>query len=85
MTANLNTNVFFIRQDKDGLNYIDFTDEFDELTNVLHTVLNKWNEVQCRNTAAMYAKKQSAQMLLAMAETLEACCRKALENHHIPR
>ena len=85
MTANLNTNVFFIRQDKDGLNYIDFSDEFDELSNVLRTVLNKWNEVQCRNTAAMYAKKQSAQMLLAMAETLESCCRKALENQHIPR
>ena len=85
MTANLNTNVFFIRQDKDGLNYIDFTDEFDELSDVLRFVLNKWNEVQCRNTAAMYAKGQSAQMLLAMAETLESCCRKALENQHIPR
>lgn len=85
MTANLNTNVFFISTDKDGLNYIDFTDEFDELSNVLRIVLNKWNEVQCRNTAAMYAKVQSAKMLLAMAETLEACCRKALENQHIPR
>ena len=85
MTANLNTNVFFIGTDKDGLNYIDFTDEFDELTNVLRIVLNKWNEVQCRNTAAMYAKEQSAQMLLAMAETLETCGRKALENQKIPR
>lgn len=85
MTANLNTNVFFIGTGKDGLNYIDFTAEFDELTVVLHTVLDKWNEVQCRNTAAMYAKGQSAQMLLAMAETLESCCRKALENQHIPR
>lgn len=85
MTANLNTNVFFIGTDKNGLNYIDFTDEFDELMGVLHTVLNKWNEVQCRNTAAMYAKGQSAHILLAMAETLESCCRKALENQHIPR
>lgn len=84
MTVNLNTNVFFIGTDKDGLNYIDFTDEFNELSNVLRTVLNKWNEVQCRNTAAMYAKEQPAKMLLAMAETLETCCKKALENQHIP-
>ena len=85
MTANLNTNVFFIGTDKDGLNYIDFTDEFNELSDVLHTVLNKWNEVQCRNTAAMYAKELSAKTLLAMAETLETCCKKALENQYIQR
>ena len=85
MTANLNTNVFFIGTDKDGLNYIDFSDEFSELSNVLLTVLNKWDEVQCRNTAAMYAKEQPAKKLLAMAETLETCCKKALENQHIPR
>jgi len=85
MTANLNTNVFFIRQDKDGLNYIDFSDEFDELSGVLRIVLNKWNEVQCRNTAAMYAKEQPAKILLAMAETLEACARKALDNQRIKR
>lgn len=85
MTANLNTNVFFIGTDKDGLNYIDFTDEFNELSDVLHTVLNKWNEVQCRNTAAMYANELSAKTLLAMAETLETCCKKALENQYIQR
>lgn len=79
MTVNINTNVFTIVEDARE-SYIELTMEFDELSEILHTVLNKWNDVQCRHTALLAADGKSSKKLRAMAETLITVCDKAMEN-----
>ena len=84
MTVNLNTNVFSLIVDDNGQEHLDLTDEMTELALAMQTVLNTWNEVQCRHTAVLQCKESPAKRLLAMAETLETVCKKALENEYIP-
>lgn len=79
MKFNLNTNVFSLVHDNNTM-YIDLTDEFKEIADVMRTVLNKWNEVQSRRAAAVTSAPTEAKKAIAMAETLIAVCNKALEN-----
>lgn len=84
MTVNLNTNVFSLIVDDNGQEHLDLTDEMTELALAMQTVLKKWNEVQCRHTAVLQCREAPAKRLLAMAETLETVCKKALDNVYIP-
>ena len=79
MIAKINTEVFPIQR-MNEMNVLDLTRDFDELQEVLHTVLNRWNEVQVMNTAIIAADTLSCFMLQAMAETIITVCRKAREN-----
>ena len=83
MNVFLNTNCFTLETNGDGL-HLDLSEEFDQISNALQVVMEKWNEVQTRNTAVLQAKYPSAKKCLAMAETLETVCKKALENGYIP-
>lgn len=75
----MNMNVFTIRDDGE-YRYLDLTQDMDELSEILRTVLNKWNEVQCRNEAFLASKEFPAHKLRAMAETVITVCDKALEH-----
>ena len=79
MIVNINTNVFTVIAGK-GKNALDLTIEFNELSDVLRAVLNKWNEVQCRHEALLAAEPFEAKKLRAMAETLITVCDKAVEH-----
>lgn len=83
MNVYLNTNCFTLATDGDALR-LDLTEEFEQIADALRTVMNKWNEVQTRNNAILQAKYTPAKKCLAMAETLETVCKKALENGYIP-
>lgn len=83
MNVYLNTNCFTLATDGDVLR-LDLTEEFEQIAEALRTVMNKWNEVQTRNSAILQAKYTPAKKCLAMAETLETVCKKALENGYIP-
>lgn len=84
MLCSINTNVFTIVEDnltkEKGTCVLDLTDEFGELSAILHVVLNKWNEVQCRHTAELASVELPAMKLRAMAETIIAVCDRAIEN-----
>lgn len=82
MIANINTNVFnLFRVGINGRSFVDMSREFEELSEVLQQVLNKWNEVQTRNDALLSSTAESAERLKAMAETLILCAEKGKENH----
>lgn len=83
MQVNINTNVFKVNTypDENKLNEIEFTEDFNELADILARVLNTWNDVQCRNTAIIKADKTAALKLKAMAEILINCSDKAIENN----
>lgn len=83
MNVYLNTNCFTLATDGDALR-LDLSEEFEQIANALQTVMDKWNEVQTRNNAILQAKYNPAKKCLAMAETLETVCKKALENGYIP-
>ena len=84
MNVFLNTNCFTLCTDDRNILHLDLTEEFEQIANALRTVMNKWNEVQTRNSAILQAKYAEAKMCLAMAETLETVCKKALESGYIP-
>ena len=83
MNVYLNTNCFILSTDGDALR-LDLTEEFEQIADALQAVMGKWNEVQTRNSAILQAKYTPAKKCLAMAETLETVCKKALENGYIP-
>lgn len=83
MNVYLNTNCFTLATDGDALR-LDLTEEFEQIADALQSVMDKWNEVQTRNSAILQAKYAPAKKCLAMAETLETVCKKALENGYIP-
>lgn len=78
MTINL-YDVFAIKE-KDGMKYLDMTDDFEMLSNGLRRALVKWNDVQCRNNALLYAKKETCAELRDMIEVLTNVVNKAEEN-----
>lgn len=82
MQVNINTNVFKVNTypEESKLNEIEFTEDFNELSDILTKVLNTWNDVQCRNHAIIKADRIAALKLKGMAETLINCADKALEN-----
>lgn len=84
MNVFLNTNCFTLCTDDRNILHLDLTEEFEQIANALQTVMDKWNEVQTRNTAVLQAKYTAAKKCLAMSETLETVCKKALENGYIP-
>lgn len=83
MIANINTNVFklFTIGGEHKTQFMDMTQEFAELGDILRRVLNKWDEAQTRNEALLSSTEESADFLKAMAETLIFCAEKAKENH----
>lgn len=83
MNVYLNTNCFTLSTDGDALR-LDLTEEFEQIADALQAVMDKWNEVQTRNSAILQAKYGPTKKCLAMAETLETVCKKSLENGYIP-
>jgi len=78
MTINL-YDVFAIKE-KDGVKYLDLSDDFKHLSKGLCKALNTWNDVQCRNEAQLYAEKYTCEELREMIEVLTNVVNKAEEN-----